>query len=70
MEHAIGYTLTRTGQAQPGAMAQAWLGVVIEWYERYSQRQQLRRLDDHLLADIGLTRAQAVAEARKPFWVA
>jgi uncharacterized protein YjiS (DUF1127 family) len=31
-------------------------------------RQGLRRLDDHLLKDIGLTRAEAAAEADRSVW--
>ena len=31
-------------------------------------RHGLRRLDDHLLRDIGLTRSEAVAEASRPAW--
>ncbi len=31
-------------------------------------RHSLARLDDHLLRDIGLTRAQAAAEAERPSW--
>jgi uncharacterized protein YjiS (DUF1127 family) len=38
------------------------------WRERARGRQQLRRFDDHLLRDTGLTRLQAEAEAQKPFW--
>jgi len=34
----------------------------------YSQRQHLASLDDHALADIGLTRAQAHHEANRPVW--
>ena len=37
-------------------------------YERWRQRQALSRLDDHLLKDIGLSRADVEAETRKPFW--
>ena len=37
--------------------------------ERSHQRQQLLDLDDHLLADIGVTRDQALEEARKSFWI-
>ena len=36
--------------------------------EKARQRGLLKRLDDRLLADIGLTREQAEREARKPFW--
>lgn len=32
------------------------------------QRRQLRALDDHMLADIGISRIEAVAEAQKPVW--
>ncbi|WP_247227643.1 DUF1127 domain-containing protein [Yoonia sp. F2084L] len=32
------------------------------------QRRQLRAADDHLLADIGITRHEAESEARQPMW--
>lgn len=32
------------------------------------QRRQLLALDDHLLNDIGVTRAQALEEARQSVW--
>lgn len=38
------------------------------WTERRRQRRALLALDDHLLQDIGLSRADAVREGRKPFW--
>ena len=41
------------------------------WLERSRRRQALRelaRLDDRLLADVGLTREQALREAAKPVW--
>ena len=38
------------------------------WYDRWRQRQALMRLDDHLLKDIGVSRADADSEATKPFW--
>ena len=54
------------------ARAASWLGRVREtfrlWQDRVSGRQQLLRLDDHVLRDIGITRLQAEAEASKPFW--
>lgn len=34
----------------------------------WSQRQTLNRLDDRALNDIGLTRAEAEAEARRSIW--
>jgi uncharacterized protein YjiS (DUF1127 family) len=40
-----------------------------EWQERHRQRAQLQRLDDYLLKDIALTRADIEGEARKRFWI-
>ena len=37
-------------------------------YERWRQRQALMRLDDHLLKDIGVSRADVDNEVNKPFW--
>jgi len=34
----------------------------------HHQRARLAQLDDAALSDIGLTRAQALQEARRPFW--
>lgn len=39
-----------------------------EAWGRARQRRALAELPDSLLADIGLSRAQAQEEAEKPFW--
>jgi uncharacterized protein YjiS (DUF1127 family) len=38
------------------------------WRDRSRQRRTLMRLDDHLLADVGLSRSDVEREASKPFW--
>ena len=38
------------------------------WRERRQQRDQLRQMPEYLLLDIGLTEADALEEASKPFW--
>jgi uncharacterized protein YjiS (DUF1127 family) len=43
-------------------------GLIATWRERHAWRVDMRRLDDHMLADIGLSRADAEAEIAKPFW--
>ena len=43
----------------------AWLAMCVE---RHEQRVQLAALEDHALRDIGITRAEALREAEKPFW--
>jgi len=42
---------------------------LLRLYDRQQQRRVLLELDDRMLADIGLTRAQVKAEGRKPFWL-
>jgi uncharacterized protein YjiS (DUF1127 family) len=44
------------------------LGAVSRWLEWAHSRRALDELDDHLLKDIGLTRAEARREAGKSFW--
>lgn len=41
---------------------------LIAWQSRSADRTQLGRLDDHMLRDIGLSRADVEREASKPFW--
>jgi len=40
------------------------------WQRRWESRQRIRQLDDRQLADVGLSRGDLEAEARKPFWTA
>lgn len=42
--------------------------IIHVWAERSRGRADLSRLTDAELADIGLTRFDALQEARKPFW--
>jgi Domain of unknown function (DUF1127) len=37
-------------------------------FEKARQRNILMQLDDRLLSDIGVSREEAMREARKPFW--
>ena len=57
--------LAGTGLAQRLAAAFALIGT---WHDRARQRRELSRLDERLLRDIGVSRYDALAEARKPFW--
>ena len=41
---------------------------VAVWRARSRQRDSLFRLNNHLLADIGITREARIAECAKPFW--
>jgi uncharacterized protein YjiS (DUF1127 family) len=39
------------------------------WWQRFSSRRALRKLDARLLGDIGIDPAVAAREVNKPFWV-
>ncbi|MDJ1008742.1 MAG: DUF1127 domain-containing protein [Paracoccaceae bacterium] len=43
----------------------AWLALA---HRRWRSRAALARLEPDLLADIGISRAEARVEARRPFW--
>jgi uncharacterized protein YjiS (DUF1127 family) len=45
------------------------LALVADWQARRRQLQSLARLDDRLLADIGLTRERQSHECSKTFWL-
>ena len=54
----------RAAVGLPGKALEAVAG----WQERAAQRHHLMSVDRRVLADMGLTRANAVAEWSKPFW--
>lgn len=41
---------------------------LLDWQDRARQRHRLGEMDDHLLRDIGLSRADLEHESAKPFW--
>ncbi len=38
------------------------------WQARIDERRQMMHLDERLLKDAGMSRAEMSREARKPFW--
>jgi uncharacterized protein YjiS (DUF1127 family) len=56
-------TPMRAARAAAGA-----LGTLELWLWRAHYRDELERLSDHQLRDIGLDRETVLQEARKPFW--
>ena len=65
-------TRGRSGQRHAVlALGDAWDHAVAslgEWCRRTRQRAELAALDDRMLKDIGLTRADAEFLSNKPFW--
>ena len=65
---ALTLALIWYAQDQLGECAGRAAETGLTWLERSRQRRALRELNDHMLRDIGLTRADAWAEADKRFW--
>lgn len=69
-------TLSVTGCPRVPAGISATLGrgfvrvvdTLLLWQERASERRSLAGQDAHMLADMGISHAEAAAEAAKPFW--
>jgi uncharacterized protein YjiS (DUF1127 family) len=55
-------------ESDPQRGTTAIVDMVLGWLERARQRRALMALSDHMLHDIGLSRAQAYGEAAKLFW--
>jgi uncharacterized protein YjiS (DUF1127 family) len=45
-----------------------WVDTMASWLMRQQVRQDLSALDDRLLEDLGISREDALWQARKPFW--
>ncbi len=48
----------------------AFFATLCLWQQRTTMRQRMAALDVRILDDIGLSREQVMAEAKKPFWKA
>ena len=55
------------GRAVVGALRMV-LDRLADWRELSAQRHRLMQLDDRALDDIGLSRADVMAEVAKPLW--
>lgn len=42
--------------------------LLLSWIDTARQRRSLQMMDDRLLRDVGLSRADVEAETSKPFW--
>jgi hypothetical protein len=61
------YSWAREQHGRPSWSRRA-IALLDEWRERGRGRRHLQMLDDRLLQDIGVTRADAEWEMTKPFW--
>jgi uncharacterized protein YjiS (DUF1127 family) len=64
--HSLAAIIKRGSDQQRGVSS--IVDIVLRWHERARQRRALMALSDHMLRDIGCSRADAHGEAAKPFW--
>lgn len=60
----VSIRLRRVGLPEPGRVFQ----LVGRWCEKAAQRRRLGTLEDRMLKDIGVSRAEAYRESSKWFW--
>lgn len=68
LSHSRNVATRRSILAGAGDRLAALFDRMATWSERRRQRLALEALPDHLLADIGVSRADASQETDKPFW--
>ena len=61
-------TRHRTALDDLSDAAQWVLGTLRQWRRRSREREQISRMDERMLKDIGITRAEALRLGSKPFW--
>ncbi len=60
---------TRIGfTAQSKGLIASLVDLILDWQERTRSRVLLGRMDDRMLRDMGITRADVDVETTKPFW--
>jgi len=59
---------TTLGRTRSGSIVSRVVETVLSWRTRAHTRTELAALDDRMLRDIGLTRADIYREYCKPFW--
>ncbi len=65
---AVGASRGALDVARLARLPFAILETLLVWQERDQQRRHLASLDDRLLSDLGISRADAAREAAIPFW--
>jgi uncharacterized protein YjiS (DUF1127 family) len=65
MEHAMSATSTALHRARTAWPRLSARGMLDRWDAFYRERETLRSLDDYMLRDIGINRADVDAELRR-----
>ncbi|UVE17956.1 DUF1127 domain-containing protein [Pseudomonas sp. LS44] len=68
MERTLATAAPQTLSPRVRDRLQRLFACLARWTENRRTRRQLAQLDDRLLADVGITRSERLAELDKPFW--
>ncbi len=74
MNGPMDFTVTKPRPSLAEVIKTLWnlplrfVGLLVTWQERAIARHRLMQMEDHLLADMGISRKAALEEANKPFW--
>ena len=60
--------LDAAGEAAGGGWVQRFADRLLTWLQRSRQRRQLATFSDHMLKDLGLSRADVDHETSRRFW--
>ena len=60
--------IRRTVRRRAGISLASIIDQVAQWWEVAAERRRLAAMDDRMLSDIGLTRADVWRETNRPFW--
>jgi uncharacterized protein YjiS (DUF1127 family) len=64
------HALVRFAAPRGTRLLRSILARLAEWRRRSEQRATLAGMNNRMLKDVGISRADAVREASKPFWQA
>ncbi|MEP5730710.1 MAG: DUF1127 domain-containing protein [Sulfitobacter sp.] len=64
----MSFAASHTAQSLSRSHRMSVLGFVVSIVNLWRSRQQLKTLDDAMLADIGLSARDAQKEAQRPIW--
>ena len=68
LSSAVTGTIPSISLKGAGSLIVKMVDTVLDWQDRARERHRMAMMSDHLLRDIGVSRADLEMEYEKPFW--